>query len=235
MFTILIGFLSFVFLIVIIKDNPNTIQGKIKLFFIDVGNYIISRIKDAMKNKFFFVYFIYCVLIHLMYNYILPNILKEEYDIEQVKNDKMYYILFIFMIISATLIENGKFCSYDSIPFFFSNLIWLLFIIIILTINIALMVKNHSSEIINDVLYDFMKCKISFSNLLSDIYSLPFHIVFKSFSILKSESNLPVPIGYFGNLPACISFPLSIFYNIGIAPFEYLSNIYDLASSSYDI
>lgn len=95
------------------------------------------------------------------------------------------------------------------------------------------MVKHHSTEIIKDVLYDFYNFKISFSNLLLDIYSLPFHIAFKSFSILKSESNLPVPMDYFENLPALITTPLSTFYNIGIASFEYLSNIYNLASSSY--
>lgn len=122
MYIILLGFLFFVFLILIIKDNPNTILGKIKLFFLDIGNYVKSRIKNAMRNKFFFIYFIYCVLVHLIHNYFIPNILKGKYDIEQMRNDKLYYFLFIFMIISATLIENEKLFSYDSIPFFFSNL-----------------------------------------------------------------------------------------------------------------
>ena len=94
------------------------------------------------------------------------------------------------------------------------------------------MVKQHSTEIIKDVLYDFINFKISFSNLLSDIYSLPFHIVFNSFSVLKSESNLPVPIGYFGNLPAIIKTPLSTLYIAGRGTYECLSNIYNLAESS---
>ena len=94
---ILIVFIAFfVYLLSILNDDPNTIQGKIKLFFLVIAKYLKSRIRGAMKNKFFCFYFIYCALVHFIHNYTIPNILKKKYGIEQLKNNTMYYILFFF-------------------------------------------------------------------------------------------------------------------------------------------
>ena len=213
-----------------VKDDPNTVLGKIKLFFFDVGEFLKSRFKNIMNNKFSFYYLIYCLLIHFTYNYILPNIYPDEEADEEKKNDIIYYFLFYIMMLCATLIENkeknGRCLSYDSIPFFLSNLIWSFYMIIKSIINIAISVKNHATEIIYDLLSDYRNFKISSMNLLRDIFSLPFNIAFNSLSIIKSESNLPVPIGYFNKLPAIITSPAVAIYNSGVA-------IYDSAVSSF--
>lgn len=183
-----------------------------------------------MNNKFSFYYLIYCLLIHFIYNYILPNIYNDEKADEVKKNDIIYYILFYIMMLSATLIENnennGSCLSYDSIPFFLSDLIWSFYMIIKSIINIAISVKNHGAEILYDLWSDYKNFKISSINLLRDIFSLPFNIAFNSVSIIKSESNLPVPIGYFNKLPAIITNPVAAIYNFGVA-------IYDSGVSSF--
>jgi len=242
MYNLIISLLPLIFLLIYVKDDPNTIQGNIKIFFQDIAQYLKFRIMNAMKNKFIFLYFIYCLFIHIIYIYILSNKFNERNNIEQEKSDNLYYILFYIMIICATLIENnenyGKFLSYDYIPFFLSNLIWLFYMIIKTIIKIVNVVKNHGFEITNNVFKDFKNFKISSSQLLSNIFYLPFQIVFNSYSIIKSESNLPVPLNYVSNLPTSITSSFKSIYNLASSTFSHLnsglSKVFFYGKNTYD-
>ena len=204
MYEYLISILPLVWLLIYVKDDPKTIQGKFKIFFVDVAQYLKLRIINIMKNKVFFLYFFYCLIIHIIYIYYLSNNKFVENENEKYNNKKdiIYFILFYIMIVCATLIESDekeeyeKKLYFDNIPFFLSNLIWLFYMIIKTIIKFFIIFKEQQFQKIDDIKNDFYNFAISTKYLLSNIFFSPFYIVFDSYNMLSdysSENNLPIP------------------------------------------
>lgn len=227
MYNYIIGSLSLIWLLVYAKEDPKTIHGKLKIFFVDIAQYLKYRIIKVMENKFFLIYFLYCLSIHIIYIYYLPNIqYNNENDLE--KYDIIYFILFYIMIIYATLIETEKReeyeknLYYDNIPFYLSNLIWLFYIIIKISFKLLIMFKEQELAKLKDIKNDFYNFGVSTKYLLLNTFLLPFHISYYSYNMLNpststSNSNLPISKNY---LPS----PISVISNLAIFSFRSLKS-----------
>ena len=171
-----------------VEENPNTIQGKMKIFLVDIAEYLKYRFLKTIKNIIFFLYFFYCLLIHIFYIYFLPT--------KNDNNNFFYFILFFSMILCAMLIEPEekeeyeKHFYYDNTLFFLSNLIWLFYMIFQTIINLMITFKEKISDNISDIKNDFYNFAISIKN----IFLIPFQIAFNSYNIIESDfvSNVPV-------------------------------------------
>ena len=171
-----------------IEENPNTILGKMKIFLVDIAEYLNSRFLKTIKNIIFILYFFYCLLIHIFYICFLPT--------KNDNNNFFYFILFFSMILCAMLIEPEekeeyeRHFYYDNTLFFLSNLIWLFYMIFQTIINLMKTFKEKISDNISDIKNDFYNFAISTKN----IFLIPFQIAFNSYNIIESDfvSNVPV-------------------------------------------